>query len=227
MYAREIDGQTLTLAVSGMLWNDSLVMIDQETETLWSHILGEARQGPLEGKQLAQIPSVMTDWGTWRREHPESTVVVLERTAGEYTREFYRETPFRFLLGIVHDGEATGWRFDLLLEKPVINDQLEDLPVVVLFDPESFTARLFERTIDEEVLTFRFEDGSYLDEQTGSTWNPITGEATSGPLMGHSLATLPAIVSYFDVWQMFHPDSRLLPDSTPQGRTPIPSEAAL
>ena len=37
----------LTLVVSGMLWNRNLVMLDLETESLWSHILGEAKAGVL------------------------------------------------------------------------------------------------------------------------------------------------------------------------------------
>ena len=52
MYARTVDDQTLTFAVSGLLWNRSLVMIDKETRSLWSHLLGESMQGPLQGKPL-------------------------------------------------------------------------------------------------------------------------------------------------------------------------------
>ena len=57
-----------------MLWNRSLVMIDEETGSLWSHLLGEAMQGPLQGTQLEAVPSEMVTWESWRREHPQTTV---------------------------------------------------------------------------------------------------------------------------------------------------------
>ena len=47
MYASQVEEQTLTFAVSGMLWKRSLVMVDSETKTLWSHLLGKAMRGKL------------------------------------------------------------------------------------------------------------------------------------------------------------------------------------
>ena len=44
MYARTVQGRTLNFAVSGLLWENSLVMVDDATESLWSHLLGEAMQ---------------------------------------------------------------------------------------------------------------------------------------------------------------------------------------
>ena len=48
-----MNGKELTFMVSGMLWRDSLVMQDRETETLWSHVTGEAIRGPLKLRILA------------------------------------------------------------------------------------------------------------------------------------------------------------------------------
>ena len=69
MYARTVGQQTLTLAVSGLLWNRSLVMIDQETGSHWSHLMGTAMKGPLKGEKLEVFPSTMTDWATWRAKY--------------------------------------------------------------------------------------------------------------------------------------------------------------
>ena len=44
-----VKDRKLTLCVSGKLWNRSLIMMDKETDSLWSHLLGEAMAGPLEG----------------------------------------------------------------------------------------------------------------------------------------------------------------------------------
>ena len=88
MYARRVNGRTLTFGVSGMLWQDSLVMYDVETRSLWSHLLGEAMAGPLKGTVLGQVPSVMVDWKTWKSRHPQTTVLNLSRTSAAYRRSF-------------------------------------------------------------------------------------------------------------------------------------------
>jgi hypothetical protein len=71
-----------------MLWNRSLVMIDRETESLWSQLLGTAQRGPLKGTELEILPAIMTDWKTWRELHPDTTAVILSRTSKNYRRQF-------------------------------------------------------------------------------------------------------------------------------------------
>jgi hypothetical protein len=208
VYAREVDGRPLTFSVSGLLWRHSLIMLDQETDSLWSHILGECKRGELQGKKLTQIPSVMTSWESWRRDHPHSTVVMLPRTANEYRREFFARRQ-QFVLGIVTDTETKAWGFDLLTRQPVVEDELEGRPVVVLFDQAQVTARLYERELDGQVLSLRWSEGGCYDDQTGSRWNAATGRALEGPLRGRSLTALPAIVSYREVWRAFHPRSEI------------------
>jgi hypothetical protein len=208
VYAREVDGKTLTLSVSGMLWERSLVMLDKETGSLWSHLLGEAKQGPLKGKVLKQVPSVMTDWASWSRRHPDGTVVLLSRTSEEYRREFYAR-PERFVLGVALDGRARAWAFDLLAKNPALEDRLNDTAVIVVFDRASVTARLYERKFEGRLLSFRMSEEGLTDKETGSTWDPLTGRATAGPSKGKSLTALPAVVSYRDAWQRFHPRSEV------------------
>ena len=60
VYARRVGDRTLTFIVSGKLWRDSLIMIDRETETLWSHVTGEAIHGELKGKRLESMPVAYT-----------------------------------------------------------------------------------------------------------------------------------------------------------------------
>lgn len=194
------------MGVSGMLWNRSLVMYDQETRSLWSHILGEAMQGPLKGTELQQIPSVMTDWATWSKQHPGSTVAALSRTSREYRREFYRR-PEDFVLGVVVAGQPKAWGFEQLNRNPVLNDSVSEQPVLIVYDAVSITAQMYKRQLDDRVLTFTRRGDRLLDSETGSTWNALTGQAVAGPLSGKSLSRLPAIVSYKKVWYRFHPES--------------------
>ena len=75
VYARDIGDTTLTLIVSGKLWRNSLIMMDEETGTLWSHVLGEGIEGPLAGRKLASVPSVQTTWAAWQAAHPGTRVL--------------------------------------------------------------------------------------------------------------------------------------------------------
>jgi len=90
VHAREVDGKTLTLLVSGKLWRNSLVMEDEETGTLWSHITGEALEGELAGTRLEIVPGVHTTWAEWQAGHPGTQVLKKseEIKASRYERYF-------------------------------------------------------------------------------------------------------------------------------------------
>ncbi len=76
-YERTVDGQVLTFHVSGYLFRSDLVMVDEETHSLWPQIEGTASRGPLHGTDLALYPSETVGWGDWKERHPDT--LVLER----------------------------------------------------------------------------------------------------------------------------------------------------
>lgn len=209
MYAATVNGRPLTFTVSGLLWNRSLVMQDVETQSLWSHILGRAMDGQLQGAELEILPAVMTDWRSWREEHPDTTVLALSRTAQEYLAEFQKR-PDTFVLGINLAGKAKAYPFDLLAREIAVNDQLGNLNVVVTFDPQSTEARMFDAKVNDRVLTFRpHTPGTMQDQETESIWSTRRGESIDGPLQGTQLRHMSAIVSYGRVWREFFPDSEV------------------
>ena len=67
-----------TLRTSGLLIRSNKVMYDVETYSVFDTFLGHAVTGPLaeKGVQLKQATVITTDWGTWKREYPETTVLV-------------------------------------------------------------------------------------------------------------------------------------------------------
>ena len=209
VYTRSVGQRTINLAVSGMLWSRSLVMIDEETESLWSHMLGRAMQGPLEGAQLEALPAEMVTWRIWRREHPQTTVLNLSRTAREYIKEFYRR-PADFVFGWIDNGRAYSAGFDELIRNPVRNLKPEKSATVVTFDKDSTAVHRYSGVVDERVLHFEAttQTGRMKDSQTGTVWNGNTGVAVEGPLKGTRLKQQVGIVSYARAWKIFHPESR-------------------
>ena len=206
MYAREVEGRALNFAVSGLLWNRSLVMRDEETGTLWSHLLGQGMMGALKDAKLEIIPSQMTDWKTWVTQHPETTVIKLSRTSHAYQLEFYQD-PALFVLGIRVGMLSKAWTFDRLASDRVVNDEVGDLPVVLFFDPNRLTAVAYERRVGEETLEFRIHDGGIIDSKEGASWNGLKGESIGGPTAVRRLTPIPAIVSGLVPWVTFHPDT--------------------
>lgn len=66
------------LRTSGLLIRSNKVMYDINTYSVFDTFLGKAVTGPLAEKnlQLEQASVVTTDWGTWKKAHPETTVLI-------------------------------------------------------------------------------------------------------------------------------------------------------
>ena len=206
MYATEVNGQVLNLAVSGKLWKRSLVMVDEETQSLWSHILGRGMSGKHKGTRLKLLPSTLTDWESWREDYPLTTVLMMSRTGKEFQRDFYRD-PSRFVLGVSRGNKAKAWPFDQLVRTPLLNDTFQTDPVVVYFEAASGAGYVYQRVANETTLTFQQQGDVIIDKATKSTWNLRRGEAIAGPLQGTKLKAVSSVPSFRKAWDIFHPSS--------------------
>ena len=72
------------LRTTGLLIRSNKVMYDVNTFSVFDTFLGRAVTGPLAKRklQLKQAGVVTTDWGTWKKAHPETTVLVEELALG-------------------------------------------------------------------------------------------------------------------------------------------------
>lgn len=195
MYSRKLGDQVLTFGHEGVLYMNSFVMYDKQTESLWVHTTGEAVKGKLKGKQLEFLPSVVTTWKKWRTDHENTTVLTGARARGMMGSFSLERAPEKYGLSIGQGRAVKLYPFSVLRERIVINDSFGGTAVVVIFDAESFTAAAFERG----KRTFRFEDGKILDDE-GLVWNALRG--TCGQL---SLKPIPATAWLTQRWQGFYP----------------------
>ncbi len=208
MYARQIKNELLTFQVSGMLWNRSLVMRDLETGSLWSHILGECQEGPHLGAKLSVIPSVITSWKDWSTRFPNSSVLNLPRTAREYVREIFVRSE-EFVFGIEAGGHTKAYPLSVLFRKPVIEDELNGIPIVVAFDRDSAAAYVLGRRVNGQTLSFLPELGERLliDTLRGGRWKPWSGRAADRELSDARLPRHHGMISFKRAWFTFHPNS--------------------
>ena len=82
MYARSIGGRELTFDFGSGLIQDNLLIVDRETDSVWSQLEGRAVSGELEGSPLPMVPSIQTTWALWRELHPETRVWFVEGDEG-------------------------------------------------------------------------------------------------------------------------------------------------
>ena len=183
-------------------------MMDLETKSLWSHLLGRAMDGKLKGTVLEVIPSDMTTWAAWRKSHPQTTVLDMSRTHRAYTKQFYNQ-PERFVIGMVDAGKAYHISLAALMKTPVQPLEIGDQKLVAAFTAESTSARIFSRVVGDRLLTFQASGQSDMqDSETNSQWSRATGVCVKGSLAGKSLTPRAGIISYKKAWDVFHPNSQ-------------------
>ena len=214
VFARNVASKTLTLAVSGKLIHENVVLVDLETGSEWPQLRGEAISGPLKGNRLNLIPSVCTNWKTWHVKHPETTVLNLSSIAqgGLHDPADVGGVPEKksltaFQWGLAREGMARSWPLAELAHQPVLNDSFMGLALLLAFDAPSRTLAAFDRRLGDAELTFRQESHRLVDQQTGTVWDPVTGRAIEGALAGRRLKLVAGNSSLSSAWRTFYPAS--------------------
>ena len=163
VFDASIGGEDLTFGVSGLLYNNDLLMYDRQTESLWSQIEGRAISGPLKGRELRLKPSRMTSWKAWRDKHPDTMVLSRETghrrnydtsPYGDYEQSatvFFplaerddRYHPKTWTLGMTDGDQARAWPFKELeaTGKATIQDEFNGRSLTIHYDAENRSARI-------------------------------------------------------------------------------------
>jgi hypothetical protein len=228
VYAREIEGQEFTFGVSGKLIRNVLVMYDRQTGSLWSQLLGEAIDGDMIGASLSFLPSWMMAWDEWKAMHPDT--VALDKNGRRGSRDVYesyyassqagvigetfidtRLNTKQFVIGVTDGAAAAAYPFAVLNMEPVINDQVGERPILVVFNPDIGSGIVFDRRVGDQILTWTagISSETMIDGETGTVWNLFTGDAVEGPLAGHSLERVSSTPSFWFGWKDFYPHTRI------------------
>ena len=77
VYSREIDGRHLTLSPSGWTYDDTFVLYDKESNSLWypyeKGLMGI--QGIYFKRWLPVVETEDTHWSIWKQQHPHSKLL--------------------------------------------------------------------------------------------------------------------------------------------------------
>lgn len=173
--------------VSGLLYQSDVLLYDQKTESLWSQLMMRAVAGPRAGERLHTIPATHASWKSWRRLHPDTTV--LSRRTG-YARDYNRNPyagyarsrviyfpvrhrderlhPKTWVIGLMLHGQARAWPVDAVRHLHMIREQWNGRDLLI-------------QDRDGAIEILDGESGSRLD----------------------------GIVLYWFAWVAFHPDTTL------------------
>lgn len=228
-----IDGAEF--GVSGLLYNDNLVMFDRRSgESLWPQMSRAALCGPNSGTGLDMIPVLEVQWGRWKELHASTRVVVKEDLESSVTARQptlatsaegvppkidEEDIPLGRVLGIPvstrlpnpeDPGAGGGIAFPFAQLGSTAPFTVVDILVngnqsVVFYDREAQAAMAYTTGGDQ----FFVEDDVIRDEASGSTW-AVNGRAIDGPRRGQRLAPIAtAFVALGPAWADFYPSSTI------------------
>ena len=215
-------------------------MYDRATNTLWSQLTGRPIIGPLVSSdiELKIFPLVLTTWGEWLTDHPDTTVLSLETgyySPSQYQREddsasiyfAYRnsaETMFPVwirddrldtkeeVLGLSVDDVHKAYPLRVLAEMRVVNDIVNGVDVVVIASSISMDARAYRR----DGMTFEPDADSsgqglpmLLEASDGSRWRVTEDALVDEDDESRTLPSMAANISFWFGWYAFHNDTLL------------------
>jgi hypothetical protein len=124
----------------------------------------------------------------------------------------------------VKDGDINkAYPYSITVEKRIINDTIGEKKIVVFHGEGAVSALddgyiadskevgstgVYSPVVDGKVLTFRYENGYFLDVQTGSKWD-VTGKAIDGGLKGTRLERIKHGDYFAFAWFVFRPETEI------------------
>jgi len=167
------DPEGKEFGVSGKLWQSNLLMYDrtgdEDTESLWSQVLGESVLGPETGTRLSVISSDTVRYSEWKKAHPETKVLSRDtgslRTYGvDPYGDYYTDIgtifptkadnddrlhPKELVLGVEIDNQFKAYQEDLL-------------PVGETLDTFAGKTLRIEKSESGEIRIFNSENGEEI-----------------------------------------------------------------
>ncbi len=234
-----VGGTAANFGVSGLLFENNLMMFDRESESLWPQLLHGAACGDQRGTELQRVAVVETTWEAWLDEHPMTTLVSVntgfDKPYGLYPYGNYDipdnpvllapSSPFSvarppkdLMLGVIEGSVSTAYPLAVLdslstTSVAAFNDTVGSRPIVITYDRESRTAIAFDARVGGVSVVLVSSDSApnLLEDTVSGSLFTTWGVGVAGP---HNGVRLDPLRDSFDIfwfaWAVFHPETRVL-----------------
>ncbi len=186
--------------VDGRIYQNNFLLKDQNSESLWSQILGIAVSGDRLGETLEQYPSARMTWSTWFELHPNGTALSTETGfERDYTAHplggYDTSDAIYFPLSTIDDRVPFKWIAETVNDTHVFPQEIikgfgaiDTGDFVTLYNYSTDVTRAFASP--GITLTYNFDTKEITDTETGSVWSS-EGYAISGDKTGTQLELIP------------------------------------
>ncbi len=221
--------ENATFGVSGLLYNNNLLLYDRQSGSLWSQMYETSVNGPRIGELPQRVPLIEAEFGTLRDMYPDAMVMTritgYNRNYRDYPYGNYRESsgiffpvsnvdnrlhPKTRVIGIRAgsgaDSEVSTKVYQLGgfgSATQTINDQLENQSIVVVGNTDMEFAVIYDRELaDGTILTFAPIENdlpNIMSDDEGNIWDAF-GTAVSGPRAGTQLEMTKSYTAFWFAW---------------------------
>ncbi len=208
-----VDGRPETFRLVGMDHFNAMFE-DTRTGSWWRQATGEAITGGSKGKALPEYFSRQTSLKQWLRLYPDSRIMQPDTVFAEqygklarYDSGFSKGSLTRtdtsswkdksWVVGIIVKGKAKAYDWNRLKKDGVVQDIVDDVPVVIVMGGDGTSFFAFRRP-DPGVLLSRSGDSL---RGGGMSWD-LKGKVGVGD---RSLDPVPAYQEFWHSWKTFHP----------------------
>ena len=122
--------------------------------------------------------------------------------------------------GVSIKGEKRAYPVRILVWHELVNDKVNDTPVLITYCPLCGSIIAFSRKIDGKELTFGVSgllyqsDVLFYDHQTESLWSQLKMKSISGDNVNTDLEIVPFVFSTWKEWKKKNPDTKVLSRDT-------------
>lgn len=219
-------GSETTFGVSGLLYNNNLILYDRRTDSNWAQLSLKAVNGAQIGEKPILSNVVETDWKTWKTLYPNTKVLTsdtgFDRPYNVYPYGDYRTNQNLFLFAvnplndalphkervyaIMTDKKSKVYRFQNFQNGKILKEIFEGANYLIVGNENLINS--FELNSNQLALNFTFSfnnSETFFTDNEGNSWNAF-GTAISGPRTGEILKSAKSVVSYWFAIAAFYPN---------------------
>ncbi len=120
------------------------------------------------------------------------------------------------VIGVSLNDESHAYSVRLLSLHEIVNDEISGHPIAVTWCPLCYSAIVFSRVVDEQILTFGVS--GYLlknnlvmfDHQSNTLWSQLFAQGLRGAHARQRLELIPSTFTTWGAWQETHPETMII-----------------